>query len=159
MSYPIPTAPGHYAIINAAPWTWDSLSPTLITQPTPPHSLKLFKDHLFQEALLGSVILPTPTHPKPSWGSFHLCPSGILAYPHQHTITGYCLLLVLPSIGHDFLIPAPSPIPGNQGTLYCWESDKEWSQQALASLSQPFRSLWNLIINQSIHYPSQLQIT
>lgn len=125
VSHPIPTAPGHYTIINAAPCMWNSLTPTLITQPTPPHSLKLFKYHFFQEALLGSVILPTPAHPKPSWGSFHLCLSSILAYPHQHTITGYGLLPVLPSIGHDFLIPAPSPVPGNQGTLSYWQSDKE----------------------------------
>ena len=53
------------------------LSPTLTTQPTPSHSSKLFKERLPQEAVLGSIVLLTPTHPKPSWSSSPLGHPGL----------------------------------------------------------------------------------
>lgn len=53
------------------------LSPTLTTQPTPSHSSKLFKQRLPQEAVLGSIVLLTPTHPKPSWSSSPLGHPGL----------------------------------------------------------------------------------
>lgn len=76
------------------------LSPILITQPTPSHSSKLFKEHLLQEAVLGSIVLLSPTHP--SLHEVHL----LWAPPASWLILIYPLLKTLsasysPSTGYD----------------------------------------------------------